>query len=244
MKKQISISRLSFLQKRYKEVLKPVEFGNLIQADPTQSKKYMDWIAIQFLQESIDLGALTIKKVNAFLSFYDRKKVKNALGVKFRDIHFFKTYQQFEDTLVPMLGEEQFFTIKEIKSKSLIESFRTYNAYNLTTFEESRILGKGTPWCTSINEEEFDDYTDRSKLIMFESKYDTKFRLLFDARTMEFKDQKGGDLNVNLFFAANMDIYYFLIKQFKALTKKVNTNKVLQTDTYEAYIENHPDMYR
>ena len=204
----------------------------------------MDWIAIQYLQESIDLGELTIKKVNAFLSFYDRKKVKNALATSQRDIHSFKTYQNFEDTLVPMLGEEQFFTTKELKSKSLLESFRNYNAYSLTTFEESRILGKGTPWCTSINEDEFEDYTDRSKLIMFESKYDSKFRFLFDYKTLEFKDQKGEDLNVDLFFAANMDVYYFMVKKFKSLTKKVSTNKVLHVNSYESYIENHPDMYR
>ena len=244
MKKQISISRLSFLQKRYKSVLKPNEFGNLLQADPTQNKKYMDWIAIQFLQESIDLDQLTIKKVNSFLSFYDRKKVKNGLPTKLRDIHFFKTYQNFEKTIVPMLGEEQFFTTKEIKSKSLLETFRSFNAYNLTTFEESRILGKGTSWCTSINEDEFEDYTKKSKLIMFESKYDLKFRFLFDTNTLEFKDQNGGDLNVNLFLTANIDIYYFLIKKFKGVTKKIKTNKMLQVNSYEAYIENHPDMYR
>jgi hypothetical protein len=244
MKKQLSISRLSFLQKRYKEVLKPVEFGNLLQADPSQNKKYMDWIAIQFLQESIDLNSLTIKKVNAFLSFYDRKKVKNALPRTQRDIHFFKTYQKLEETLVPMLGEEQFFTTKELKSKALLDEFKNFNAYNLTTFEESRILGKGTPWCTSINEDEFEEYTEKSKLIMFESKYDAKFRFLFDSKTLEFRDQGGKDLNLNLFFAANMDIHFYLNRKFRGFLKKVVTNKVLVTYSFESYIENHPEMYR
>lgn len=244
MKKQLSISRLSFLQKRYKEVLKPVEFGNLLQADPTLNKKYMDWISIQFLQDSIDLNGLTIKKVNSFLSFYDRKKVKNALGYAQRDIHFFKTYQKLEEALIPMLGKEEFLTSKEIKSKALLSSFKNFNAYDLKTFEESRILGKRTPWCTSINEDEFDEYTQTSRLIIFESKYDSKFRFLFDIKSLEFKDQEGKDLNLNVFFEANMDIYHFLAKKLRLSLKRIVTNKVLTVDSYESYIENHPEMYK
>lgn len=244
MKKQLSISRLTFLQKRYKEVLKPVEFGNLLQADPTKNKKYMDWIVVQYLQESINLESLTIKRVHSFLSFFNRPKVKNALTYKLRNIHSYKSFDLLETTLVPMLGQEAFFTTKEIKSKALLKEFKNYNIYNLTTFEESRILGKGTGWCTSINEDEFNEYTEKSKLILFESTFNTKFKFLLDTKTLEFKDQDSNTLNLAVFLSANPEIYHYLKQAFEIRTVLIKTNKVINNSSFEAYIENHPLMYR
>ena len=58
-----------------------------------------------------------------------------------------------------------------------------------------------------------------------ESKYDLKYRFLFDAKTLEFKDQSGEDLDVNLFFTANLDVYYFMIKKFKSLKTLIDLEK-------------------
>lgn len=240
MKKQISISRLSFLQKRYKEVLKPVEFGNLLHADPTPTKKYMDWIVVQYLSEHISIDSLCVKRVNAFLSFFNRDKVKNALNMPQRNIHFYKKFADLENLLVPMLGQEEFFSAKELKSKAHVGSFKNYKVYNLTTFEESRILGKNTPWCTSISEDEFDEYTESGKLLLFESCYNEDFRLLYHTATGEFNDQDGKELNRHSFFAANQDIYHCLNKKFSVSVKFMQQS--IEND-FISYIENHPDMY-
>jgi len=121
--------------------------------DPTPNKKYTPWLIRSWLNSS---GRTKIEDLNRFnaLRAYDVAKTRRMIKPQHADIGVFKTYEDFEDT---MMSE---YKISEILKSTKKLSRGTKKEYD---FPDARVIvpldeeaacyyGQGTRWCTAATE--------------------------------------------------------------------------------------------
>ena len=79
-------------------------------------------------------------------------------------------------------------------------------------------------------------------MLYVKNREEIPYRKGFDTNTQEFKDQDGNELNLSVFLDGNPALTYYLKKSMKIAMKKVSN--LASNDSFENYIENHPNMYR
>lgn len=134
--------------------------------DPSSNKQYVDWITRQFIghPKRVNEDADRIKKA---LKLFD--KYKQRLPVNQRDINHYKQYhdletavEQFESSEKGDYGKYLFANAKHLIDKSqLLYDDSTVKVVEIHTYEQSKLFGKDTKWCTAYTHtsQYFEDYT-------------------------------------------------------------------------------------
>lgn len=140
------------------------EFDDLVNIDPTKTKKYLDKLCSWFSQGT------ELKTLEEYIPLYDVLCNKNLL--KQKDINSFKEFSQFK-TIVD--NNRNVTSKTEIKNKLkedvevIMNNDRFLIVKPLTT-EASQIYGAGTRWCTAAREDDknmFHYYHEEESVILY-----------------------------------------------------------------------------
>jgi hypothetical protein len=209
--------------------------------DPTYNKQYSEWLVRQFIKGQYRLEDQ--ERVFSVLSSFN--SLKQRLPIIQRDIQKYDFYglNDWFDRVHNIKIGSRSDTVRN-NYLSVPESKILYNGPLGTllipeTIKASKILGKGTRWCTT-KAENFNYYNNRGPLYIWIDKNGEKFQIHFETR--QFKDSSDRELTDDL---KNQLFNNPVLKQLlleknsipvewiKYLDKKHKTQKYL-----EAVIEN------
>jgi hypothetical protein len=138
---------------QYKQTMILDVINGIKNFDPTPNKKYTSWLIRSWLNSA---GRTDIEDLNRFsaLRAYDVAKTRRMIKPQHADIGVFKTYKDFEDT---MMSE---YKISEILKSTKKLDRGTKKEYD---FPDARVIvpldeaaacyyGQGTRWCTAATE--------------------------------------------------------------------------------------------
>jgi len=140
------------------DMISKPSFDQLVDIDPTNKKKYIDWIAKVFVENK--MHPTDISKFGVLREFNTLLE-KGKLPVDKRDINKYKTVEALYDEVKKYEGDVSTTQIKKEAKTSTKVVFENDLAavYHPTTRESSCLYGKHTKWCTSGNKNNrFNDY--------------------------------------------------------------------------------------
>ena len=130
-------------------------FNSFVKADPSPTKKYLDWMLEQHVNQKESLESIS-GKVASFDKAISRNLIQN------KDIYKYETLKDLEKALQDIEGKK---TKTEIRKEEKIEGAeKIYEDENVLivspkTHKASCYYGKGTKWCTTeTSPEYFDNY--------------------------------------------------------------------------------------
>lgn len=163
------------------------DFDQLVQADPSQQKKYVSWLCRLYL--SGKLKTEDLYKATQYLDVLNRGKVK---GV---DVNRFKSLPELFDAVEPYLeklsqGELDNKHRQKIDKETKVIYFGPEGRIlSPETKESSQFWGRGTQWCTAADKHcMFSHYNDRGPLYIIMPKDGRKFQ--FHPETLQLMDEK------------------------------------------------------
>lgn len=132
-------------------------FNKLISLDKTPTKKYIDWACEQFTKEKGDENEI-MDLANKYDDAVKRKRVEA------KDINQIS----FEDVKKAVETAPESKTVQKkanvVEGSEVVLDDKNVTVYLVKTEQASKILGKGTKWCTSAEEScAFNTY-DKDKL--------------------------------------------------------------------------------
>lgn len=200
--------RLDYLEKKYPiisikhdHLAKLEKAKDIIQyfaenADPTFSKKYTDWIIIQYKNGNVRQE--DAPRIHATLKNFDKFKSK----LKNKDINFYKHLDELEQQLESHLGtKSNREVVKEIKHKGADKVLDKNDivVYKIKNKEAACYYGKGTKWCTAAdNYNRFDSYNNKGPLyIIFAKDMHGKLaKYQFHFETDSYMDENDRSINL------------------------------------------------
>ena len=134
----IKSARELYLDKIGKE-----NFDDLLEIDPSNNKKYLDWICKEYL------NGISLDRLKKNISKFDLLANKNL--IKNKDIYYYKNVEELEDIIEKSPDKskiEQEKHTKKTEAKIILDNDHYFIVEPLT-WEASKIYGKGTRWCTA-----------------------------------------------------------------------------------------------
>lgn len=138
-------------------VLSQEDFEMLVDADPTNQKKYVGWMATQWVNKNVDDINVLRNTIEEYNSFLERGKVKN------RDIYQYKSFEDLKKEIDHLNAQGADVTVKDLEND--FETIKNDNELLIMvphTHEASRKLGlsyfafrdcgdgnKDSKWCTT-----------------------------------------------------------------------------------------------
>jgi hypothetical protein len=180
--------------------------------DPTPNKQYTQWLARMYIQDTWYLEDLNR---NNWLGLYDLAKRRNMLRPEHRDINQFRSYGQFEDTMMDRYDPEEIDSAnaKKITSTNVEEIYDGSTVRVLVPKDQDAACyyGRGTRWCTAATRGKnfFDTYSGQGPLYILLPKNPQhpgeKYQLHF--ATYQFMDEEDHPKS----------LYYLLTNRFPEL---------------------------
>jgi hypothetical protein len=156
----------------------------LEQMDPTKNKQYVEWLARQYIRSQFRLE--DHPRVNDVLVKFEQ--IKNKLDQ--RDINKY-TFRSLEEII------DKEFNVKLSTRSDETDVPGANNLYNgplgrldvPITVKASKILGKGTKWCTAAEKNNmFEQYNEQGPLYVWRDKSGDKYQFHFE--TKQFMDSR------------------------------------------------------
>ncbi len=207
---------------KYYSKIDKEDFDTLIAVDPTTKPNkmgiYCKWLLKIYKEGKGDWE--DYYKATEYLRLYDR--FKHLLPVEQRDINNIEDLPDLAMVIEPF--EEQrpeFLSSAENKKAAFVESFKKYDLYIPTTYEQSRDLGRGSKWCTAADSEDakqtFKNYFSKGKLYIFISKTDPKQKYQFHFEERQFMDRYDKHIVLETFLDKNPDIKEYFKPQIEKM---------------------------
>ena len=168
-KKVVLIENAKLAKQNYldKGLISQEEYDNLVNIDPTSSKKYVLWLTKKYKEENISIDDLknTIEEFDVFVR-------KNKLTREKADINSYKTFNDLKNTVDNLNQTGEGMSLKELENDyDVIVNNEDLYIVSPKTHEASRKLGlttfahrdsgdcKDSAWCTTYkSESHFNDY--------------------------------------------------------------------------------------
>lgn len=172
--------------------------------DPTPNKEYTQWLARSWINSG---GKSKIEDMNRnnLLGMFTLAKRKKKISPEYADVNKFKTYNDFEKTILSIYPNIEELSSTEKKEVGKGESNTVFDDANVRVIvpnnqDAACYYGQGTRWCTAATQGNnmFDYYNRQGKLYIIlpkKPKYDgEKYQLHFNSG--QFMDE--GDEPVDL----------------------------------------------
>ena len=156
--------------------LTPSQFDDLVEIDP--SKKYVDWLAVQFVKSGIDVFDTKVKDVLAkYDDLYSRKIIKDPIN-NIKSVDELKTLVDTNRDAVSKREVKNQSIGSDVKIKGLKEGDdyeilldnEKFVAYAIYNKQASITIGKDSAWCTTIddcNSSHWDQYVGRGNHFIY-----------------------------------------------------------------------------
>lgn len=193
----------------------------LKQADPTQKKAYLQFLAKLYTKGQFRLE--DVARINKELTLYD--KIKPKLPVEQRNILSFQKLSDLYNVLKPFESPEQDTrSNREVKKENKLEGAKViidtpnFKVYEMLTEAACKLYGKGTKWCTAGDQDnQFDNYHKQGAIYVIMAG-DRKFQLQMESdQFMEEHDldiQETGDVEFLSKFPQYTEFLNMLIKKY------------------------------
>lgn len=138
-------------QKKFNTPLPKFLENQIINIDPSQNKKYAEWI----IRVSPDFSDSTLNKIKRLLSIFYNLVSKNIIIKDKSDINRYKSIEELENILKQYENIKTKTEIeKETKSKGAKKVFENDKViiYQILSFEASCLYGHDTKWCISAKD--------------------------------------------------------------------------------------------
>jgi len=180
------------------------KINDTIPSDNNQfNRGFFDWLYRLYAKGNLPINKLD--KVKEYLHLF--KSYINVIPQEYRDINKLKSLddlynvvREFEgkEDVIPVSKTQQIKKIKEEVDKVYDDG--DWIVLVPTTERAACIVGKGTKWCTSADENNhFEDYYNRGNLyIIIDKNNNKKYQLHIEKK--EFKDETNSDVEVLHFF--------------------------------------------
>ena len=208
-------NRLDYIQNKF-ELEEPVLL-EIVKSDPTQNKKYTEWLVRLYSKDLIKIEDLY--KATQYLKLFNRCVEKRLIAEDKRDINKYKTLQDLFNIVEKYIESEEILKDGEIETQTLVFESENWKVHIPKTFKESQVLGSGTQWCTSSSngEETFNTYNKSGFLIIFLDKnsggVEGKFQLHLE--TDQFADYKDSMKSFSAFLRKHPDLHPFMIQHLE-----------------------------
>ena len=190
-------------QKKYKivnDVLAIIE-----EKDPTPNKEYTQWLARMYAKGGIKLEDLNR---GALIALYNLGKKRRMIKPEHADINRFKTYKEFEDTMLQQYELDDIENVGDKKAEDKGEAKTVFDndQVRIVVPENAAAAcyyGRGTRWCTAATrgDNRFDSYNHQGKLYILIPKKPThpgeKYQLHFQSGScMDENDESVNIMNI------------------------------------------------
>ncbi len=233
-----SVKNIEYIYDTYYSKIPFQIFKKIINTDPTTTTEkmgmYSKWLLNLYASDNLRLPLEDLYKATEYLKLFH--KFKHTLPVEQRNINNIKSLPDFAILVEPFREPApEFLSSTENKEKAFVKSFKNYDLYIPTTYEQSRDLGRNTRWCTAADSGEglynYIKYEKKGILYILISKEDeiNKFQFHFEER--QFMDKFDKEIILMDFFDSNSDIKKYFKPQidemieyfnFKSFEKKHN----------------------
>jgi hypothetical protein len=180
------------------------KINNTIPAESDQfNRGYFEWLYRLYAKGNLPLNK--IEKVKDYLRLF--KSYINVIPQEYRDINKLKSLDDLYDIVTDFEGKEDVIPVSKTQQIKKIkeEVNKVYDDGDWivlvpTTERAACIVGKGTKWCTSADENNmFEDYYNEGNLyIIIDKNNNKKYQLHIEKK--EFKDETNNDVEVLYFF--------------------------------------------
>ena len=167
----------------------------LKQADPTQKKNYLQFLAKMYTQGQFRLE--DVARLNTDIALYD--KVKARLPVEQRNILAIGKLSDLYKIIDPYKTPEQDTrSNREVKKENKLEGTKViidtpnFKVYEMLTEAACKLYGKGTKWCTAGDQNnQFDNYHRQGAIYVIMAG-DRKFQIHMESD--QFMDEQNDDI--------------------------------------------------
>lgn len=139
----------------------------LEQYDPTQQKKYVNWMITRYLKNDIKRLEDIPARIRPALAIYDKLARTKKLQPEHKDIGRIKNLEDVVDVYTQAMSQDDMQSGKEQKAQAKSEGIDVIikepglQVLHTKTHEANCLVGKGTRWCTASKDDSnyFDDYS-------------------------------------------------------------------------------------
>jgi hypothetical protein len=180
------------------------KINNTIPSENDQfNRGYFEWLYRLYAKGNLPINKL--EKVKDYLRLF--KTYINVIPQEYRDINKLKSLNDLYDIVKEFEGKEDIIPVSKTQQIKKIkeEVDKIYDDGDWivlvpTTERAACIVGKGTRWCTSADENNlFEDYYNEGNLyIIIDKNNNKKYQLHIERK--EFKDEANNDIEVLQFF--------------------------------------------
>jgi hypothetical protein len=208
------MNRIEFLQNKYNHV-EPVVFNTIVKYDPTNEKKYLDWLCRLYCNKKIAVNELP--QIGSILNIFNN--IKQQLNPDKKDIGRYSSVLELSLVITNFMFENRVSEDEYLKNgaKKIYES-NDWLIIQPLTKEAAIQYGKTTKWCTSSirdDENRFYSYMSSGTLYILINKKEPekssfkKVQLLVPIRhgVFEFKKANNTDVDINNFFRKNKILF-------------------------------------
>lgn len=142
---------LKSARRKYKEIIDINIFTSFANADFSKSYKYVEKMCEVFHNNDIDVDDV----ISIFLEYQDLENY--IVGVDITNLSLEDILDVIDDAKIKKMTSNN-VKRKTLKNKSLIYEDNCIRVYHIKTFNDCEIHGKGTPWCISLNQSQFNLY--------------------------------------------------------------------------------------
>jgi hypothetical protein len=189
-------------RKRYLEtgVLSKRHFGEMLSGDPTENKKYLEWMCKRASEET-----KTNEYIIELIKKFDQLVSRGAVPEK--DIYAYKAIEDLEKALEVPSAREALRAIKREKEKDIQKVFESDKVLVISprTLEAMQKYGRGTRWCiTGKDDWENSILEDETKIyILIDKTKNKKYAIIvqedseytiWDEKDKWLKDEDGAHL--------------------------------------------------
>ena len=173
--------------------------------DPTPNKEYTQWLARMYAKGGIKLEDLNR---GALIALYNLGKKRRMIKPEHADINRFKTYKEFEDTMLQQYELDDIENVGDKKAEDKGEAKTVFDndQVRIVVPENAAAAcyyGRGTRWCTAATRgvNYFDSYNHQGKLYILIPKKPThpgeKYQLHFQSGScMDENDESVNIMNI------------------------------------------------
>lgn len=234
--------KIDIIKKQYPNIKDNI-LEQLKKIDPTTGNKFLIWLVKQYETNYVDLKDLTqIENIKKCLTLYNNESFVKKLSMHNRNIlnlnypEVLHICQGYFNDLNLLLSS------KELKDKAFIGETDKWLIYEPMTFEENKVLGSNTSWCTSGSSEgraNFNRYYKTGPLYVFINKKNSKDKYMLHLSSMQFMDSNDETIfNTNKAkeILEDIEVLKFLKtkinKELEHLNKEENIFKDTDSDLY------------
>ena len=208
-------NRLDNIQNKC-EIEEPILI-EIVKSDPTQNKKYTEWLVRLYSKDLITTEDLY--KATQYLKVFNRCVEKKLIDEDKRAINKYKSLQELFNIVEKYIDSEDILHDEEIEDKTLVFESKNWKVHIPQTFKESQVLGSGTQWCTSSSNSKhtFNSYNKNGFLIIFMKKnsegVEGKFQLHIQSE--QFADYKDTMQSFLDFLKEHTELHPFMKEHLK-----------------------------